>query len=149
MTELCHSLTTSEDVDPIIAKVMDYINNGWPAKIKEHFKPYLRRRNELCINSSSLQCSNRVVPPFQLRESVIKELHEHHPGIVRMKTLAQSYFWWSSLDELIETCVKQCKTCQVNQSMPALVPIHHWERTTKPWVLIHIDFAGPYLGKMF
>ena len=50
---------------------------------------------------------------------------------------------------MIETCVKQCKTCQVNQNMPASAPIHHWERTTKPWVRIHIDFAGPYLGKMF
>ena len=47
---------------------------------------------------------------------------------------------------MIETHVKQC---QVNQSMPASVPIHHWEGTTKPWVRIHIDFEGPYLGKMF
>ena len=47
---------------------------------------------------------------------------------------------------MIETHVKQC---QMNQSMPASVPIHHWERTTKPWVRIHIDFEGPYLGKMF
>ena len=50
---------------------------------------------------------------------------------------------------MIETCVKQCKTCQVHQSMPASAPIHNWERTAKPWVGIHIDFAGPYLGKMF
>ena len=45
MTELCHSPTTSEDVarysaqDPIITKVMDYINNEWPAKIEEQCKP--------------------------------------------------------------------------------------------------------------
>ena len=44
MTELCYSPTTSENVarysaqDPIIAKVMDYIKNGWPAKIEEHYK---------------------------------------------------------------------------------------------------------------
>ena len=66
-----------------------------------------------------------------------------------MKALVRSYFWWPSLDEMIETCVKQCKTCQVNQNMPASAPIHHWERTTNPWVRIHIDFAGSYLGKMF
>ena len=51
MTELCHFPTTSEDEarysaqDPIIAKVVDYINNGWPDKIKEQCKPYLKRRN--------------------------------------------------------------------------------------------------------
>ena len=33
--------------------------------------------------------------------------------------------------------------------MPASAPIHYWERTTKPWVRIDIDFAGSYLGKMF
>ena len=33
--------------------------------------------------------------------------------------------------------------------MPASAPIRHWERTAKPWVRIHIDFAGPYLCKMF
>ena len=155
MTGLCHSPTTSEDVarysteDPIIAKVMDYINNGWPAKIEELCKPYLRRRNELCINLSCLQWGNRVVIPFHLCERVINELHDSHPGIVRMKALVRSYFLWPSLDEMIETCVKQCKTCQVNQNMTASAPIHHWERTTKSWVRIHIDFTGPYLGKMF
>ena len=50
---------------------------------------------------------------------------------------------------MIETCIKQCKACQVHQSMSVSAPIHHWERTTKPWVQIHIDFTGPYLGKMF
>ena len=33
--------------------------------------------------------------------------------------------------------------------MPASARIHYWERTTKPWVRIRIDFAGPYLGKIF
>ena len=106
---------------------MDYINNEWPAKTEEQCKPYLRRRNELCINLSCLHWGNRVVILFQLRELVINKLHDCHPEIVRMKALAGSYFWWPSLDEMIETCVKQCKTCQVNQNMPALAPIHHWE----------------------
>ena len=110
MTELCHSPTTSENIarysarDPIIAKVMYYINNEWPAKIEEQCKPYLRRRNELCINLSCLQWGNRVVILFQLCEHVINELHDCHPGIVRMKVPARFYFWWPSLDEIIEMC---------------------------------------------
>ena len=65
MTELCYSPTISKDVarysarDPIIAKVMDYINNGWPTKIEEQCKPYFRRRNELCVSLSCLQWGNR------------------------------------------------------------------------------------------
>ena len=93
MTELCHSPATSKDVarysaqDPIIAKVMDYINNGCPAKIEEQCKPYLSRRNELCISLSCLQWGSRVVTPFQIRESVIKELPDCHPEILRIKAL--------------------------------------------------------------
>ena len=98
MTELCNSSTTSEDVarfsarDPIIAKVMDYINNGWPAKIEEQCRPYLRRRNEFYVNLSCPQWGNSVAIPFQLRKSVINELHDCHPGTVRMKALARSDF---------------------------------------------------------
>ena len=153
MIELCHSPTASKDVarcsarDPIVAKVMDIINDGWSGKIEEHCKPYLRRRNKLCINSSCLQWGSKVVIPFQLREHVINELHDCHLGIVRMNALAQSHFWWPSLNEMTETCIKQCKTCQVNQNIPASAPIHYWEWTTKAWIQIHIDFAGPYLRK--
>ena len=72
---------------------MDYINNGWPAKIEEQCKPYLRRENELCINLSCFQSGNKAVIPFQLLECVINKLHDCHPEVVRMKTLARLYFW--------------------------------------------------------
>ena len=128
--------------------ISPFINNGWPAKIKEQCKPYFRRRNELCINLSCLLWGNRVLIVSTLWKCYHWTIYECHPGIARIKTLARSYFWWPSLDEIIETCIKQCKICHVNKTMPASVPIHHWEWTTKPWVQIHIDFAGLYLGKM-
>ena len=36
--------------------------------------------------------------------------------------------------------------------MPAAepaAPLHPWGRPEKPWTGIHIDYAGPFLGKMF
>ena len=98
MIELCHSPRMSEDVarysaqDSIITKVMDYINNGWPAKIEEQWKPYLRRRNELCINLFCLHWGNRVVIPLQFREHVINKLHDCHLGVVRMKSQPDCIF---------------------------------------------------------
>ena len=38
---------------------------------------------------------------------------------------------------------------QINHTMPAKAPAHPWEKTTSPWVRLHIDFAGPFLDKMF
>ena len=75
--------------------------------------------------------------------------HENHPGIVRVKALVCSYVWWPNIDNEIEMTVKSCKSSQINQPVPAKVPIHSWEKATAPWMRIHIDFVGPFLGRMF
>ena len=36
-----------------------------------------------------------------------------------------------------------------NQSMPPSAPVHPWEDTKNPWVRVHLDYAGPFMGKMF
>ena len=36
--------------------------------------------------------SGVIVPP-KGREMIVKELHESHPGISRMKSLARGYVW--------------------------------------------------------
>ena len=33
--------------------------------------------------------------------------------------------------------------------MPAKAPLHFWEFPQKPWSRLHIDHAGPFLGKYF
>ena len=66
-----------------------------------------------------------------------------------MKALARSYVWWPGMDNEIENTVKSCKSCQINHTMPAKAPVHPWEKTTSPWVRLHIDFAGSFMDKMF
>ena len=76
-------------------------------------------------------------------------LHEGHPGIVRKKSLARSYFWWSTMDLDIEAVVKECVGCQENSNKPNMNEYSSWIEPTQPWQRVHIDFAGPFLGKMF
>ena len=45
--------------------------------------------------------------------------------------------------------VKQCNQCQFNQPSPPAVAMHPWEWPKHPWEHIYLDYAGPYLGKMF
>ena len=66
-----------------------------------------------------------------------------------MKALSRSYFWWPKMDQEIEELTKNCLTCATNQGNPAAAPSHPWEIPTEPWMRIHMDFAGPFLGKMF
>ena len=104
---------------------------------------------EVSVESDCLIWGNRVIILFHLRNKILTELHENHPGIVRMKALACSYVWWAGMDIEIENTVKSCNACQINHIMSAKAPAHPWEKTTSPWVRLHIDFAGPFLDKMF
>ena len=92
---------------------------------------------------------NRVIILKPLHMNELESLHETHPGISQMKCLVRSYFWLVKADEGIEIRVKTCESCQKHQSIPALVPVHLWERTNKPWVTLHIDYLGPFMGKIF
>ena len=64
LTELIPSPVTAKEIeqyskhDPIIVKVIQYIQNGWPSKVEEQFKPYVRCKYELSIENSSLHWGN-------------------------------------------------------------------------------------------
>ena len=45
--------------------------------------------------------------------------------------------------------MKSCQQCQVTRHSPPPAPLHPWEWPQRPWVRIHVDYAGPFLGKMF
>ena len=49
----------------------------------------------------------------------------------------------------IEEMVRQCITCQVQRSAPPKAPLHPCDYPQRPWSRIHIDHAGPFLGKLY
>jgi transposase InsO family protein len=87
----------------------------------------------------------RVVVPQRLRQQVLDELHLGHPGVVRMKSLARSHVWWPDIDKAVESCAKSCVACQCIKNAPTRAP---WAWPTSPWERIHVDFLGPFLGRM-
>ena len=52
------------------------------------------------------------LPDGYVGKKMLEELHVGHPGIVRMKELARSYFWWPNVDLEIEQTVRNCSSCQ-------------------------------------
>ena len=65
-----------------------------------------------------------------------------------MKSLACSHVWWPELDSELEVREKVCHSCQASKNAPAKTPLHPWAWPTTPWQRIHMDFAGPVMGKM-
>ena len=124
-------------------------NSSWPSNcISTALTPYYKRQHELSVESDCMLWGSRVIIPTSLRKSVLKELHECHPGIVRSKNLARSYLWWPYLDSDIESVVKECTTCQHKLKSPSEAPLHPWEWPNEPWSRIHIDYAGPIHNQM-
>ena len=135
--------------DPILAKVRDKVLQGWVDTKDPNFLPYQRRKRELSIEDGCVLWGNRVIVPPPGRAKVIDTLHEGHPGMVRMKCLARCYVWWPSMEQELEQKVKECTQCQELQNSPPQVPSHPWEWPQRPWARLHIDYAGPFMGKMF
>lgn len=50
--------------------------------------------------------AGRVVIPVVLQKRILKEFHQGHPGIGRMKALMRSYVYWPNMDKDIEQVVK-------------------------------------------
>ena len=142
-------LRKSTRTDPILSKVLLYVQRGWPDEIPEVLKPYWNRRLELTVERGCVLWGIRVIVPSKHRHDVLQMLHEGHAGIVRMKSIARSYVWWPGLDRDLDVLTKSCQPCQEMQNAPAVAHLHPWLWPSRPWAQVHIDFAGPFLNRMF
>ena len=66
-----------------------------------------------------------------------------------MKSLACSFVWWPNMDKDLEESVKHCNQCQLTQHLPPTAPLQPWEWPKCPWIRIHVDYVGPFLGLLF
>ena len=132
--------------DPILARVTEFVLNGWPDDVDSIYVPFHSRQAELTVEKGCLLWGLRVVIPKKLREAVLGELHVGHQGIVRMKQLARSYVWWPKIDMDLELLAKTCGGCFQKQKSPTKSALHPWEYPKAPWQRIHVDFAGPING---
>ncbi|UYV80916.1 K02A2.6-like [Cordylochernes scorpioides] len=120
-----------------------------PKFTKENpLSPYYKVRNELSVDFGCLQWKERIVIPPKLRSQILIDLHEMHFGMVKMKIIARRYFWWPGIDRSIEDMARQCTICQESADMPPSM-ITEWTWPEKPWHRLHLDLAGPFMGKMF
>ena len=74
-----------------------------------------------------------MVVPAAGRQIVLQQLHDTHPGINQMKSLARSYVWWPGLGADIQSTVQKCDVCQSNRGNTPKAPLHPWEWPSRPW----------------
>ena len=98
--------------DPTLSRVTQFVMNGWAAShnLPLEFQPFVKRKSELSIQDN---CLLVVVPP-KLRDRVLRELHNSHPGTSRMKNFARQYIWWPGMDREIENVATFVRTHVTN-----------------------------------
>ncbi len=133
------------DKDPLLARIRHFVQNGWNNFDEDNsqLKPYANRQSELSVLDGCVLWGSRVVIPTEGRIKILEELHRMHPGIVKMKSLARCFVWWPGIDADMEQHVRGCCTCQENKNCSPM------GMATSPLGRIHIDHAGPFMGKLF
>ena len=112
----------------------------WPDSTEPELKPFVVHKDELSIQDGCLLWGKRVVVPPWVREEVMLELHEAHPGISRMKSLARQYV----CRHISQLKVKTCKACHSTRKNPAPMGV---ATATLAWSRVHTDYAGPFMGQ--
>ncbi|XP_044766716.1 uncharacterized protein LOC123322767 isoform X1 [Coccinella septempunctata] len=138
--------------DKILISVKRKLTLGWPddvSKLSEEERKYFDKRIELGVEKDCIVKGVRVVIPDCLRKAVLAKLHESHFGVVRMKQVARSYFWWPEIDCDIENLANTCKICVSNSKRPEKISFMKWPYPTNVWSRLHADFLGPFFGRMF
>uniref|UniRef100_A0A1I8C268 RNA-directed DNA polymerase n=1 Tax=Meloidogyne hapla TaxID=6305 RepID=A0A1I8C268_MELHA len=144
----------SEDKDSVEESanvVKSYIKNGWPKLMsKPKVNCWSNRRLNLEVIEDCIIFNGKIVIPKSLIKSVLKILHETHPGVNKMKGVAREYMYWPSMAKDIEEYVGNCLKCQAAAKNPIKAELRPWPNTDRNWERVHIDFAGPCKdGKLY
>lgn len=135
--------------DKILCKIYSYVLFGWPPKAScDEEKPFFNRKTEITTDAGCLLYRYRVIIPVTLQGLIIKEIHEGHLGMNKMKNLARNYVYWPNLDRDIEQLVRACDSCRAVRDAPPRAQLHPWEFPLHPWHRLHADFAD-CVGKRY
>ena len=133
--------------DDIFQSITKYLTTYWPEKknIRQDLLAFFEKREEMSIEEGILLWKGRIYIPPKLRTDLLQMLHDGHPGICAMQSLARMHIYWPNIDADIVEFTKKSVLCHHDTN----VPLYPWAAPPEPWSRIHIDFAGPYEGRMF
>ena len=127
----------------LLVKALLLTQNGRP--INCYADPDLKLnftcRHKLSVEKGCLMWGLQTIIPPSLRQTILKKLHEGHPGIARMKSIACSHVWGPKIDQEIEKVTHECQPCNKTRRAPPASRHLPWSWPTAPWQCVHVDFA--------
>lgn len=108
-------IETSTINSPELQQVFRYVkSNDWPSSCENltgEVAEFFAVKDSLSIIRYCLLRSDRLVIPADCRQKVLQSLHQSHPSIERMTSLARAHVYWPGMDRQIEYYVKGCEIC--------------------------------------
>jgi hypothetical protein len=135
----CSDIQRITDKDIELCKIKHFVMYGFPAVIEPCLSAYFRIKDELSLLNGCIMWNNRVIIPVAARDKVLQLLHESHPGMEAMKSIARSLVWYPKMDSDIVDLVKACQMCSINSARPPKNSKSEWPNPERKWSRIHID----------
>ena len=85
------------DRDPVLSRVRTMVSKGWIEAVGDELRPYQQHKDELSVLDGCVLRGSRVIIPRAGRAPVLDLLHDGHPGITRMKSIARQIVWCLTL----------------------------------------------------
>ena len=119
------------------------MQQGWPSVVDSDLECYTSKQLELSTYNGRLLWGNRVIVLPRVREAVLMELHECHPGMTKMKALSRMYTWWPGINvtsapyypvsnglaeravQVVKNGLKKVRTGSVNPRLAKLLFTYH------------------------
>lgn len=81
--------------------------------------------------------------PIAAKLQLLDLVDAGHQGMVAIKAAARGYVWWPGVNKCIEAKAKSCSICQGHKRAQPKAPSPEWQRPSRAWDTLHIDFADP------
>ena len=137
--------------DKTLNQIIRFVRTSWPDKnqLPPELIHYFEKREELSVEENILLWKGRLCIPASLQKQALQMLHDGHPGICAMQSMARFHIYWPKIDKDIMEFSQQCTSCQESKQTATQAPLYPWYAPPEPWSRVHIDFAGPFENKMF
>ena len=136
------------EIDTNMKNLKHYIRYGWPTSDEnQNLSIYKKYADRMSMVKGCILFDNRVLIPDALRNEILIQFHEDHPGVVAMKSIVRSLIWYPGIDKDVEELVKNCTQCQSNRSLTPQKNYIEWPIPKSVWSRVHIDHFF-YEGKI-
>ena len=142
--QMKHKLRIETARDPCLAKITEYITNGWPDDTRQcdpNVTPYWSMKDQLSVFDDLVLFDDRIVIPKVLQTDILRKLHDTHQGRVRCKALARKGVYWRNINSDIDNMVDKCTECLSTRKLPMKVELKSHSVPLRPFEKVGADIV--------